>query len=202
MKKWWLLLPSIGIVVFIGLYLYAASLYSGGSVVDKNAIGFDWIHNYWCDLFDIKTHSGQPNQARPIAILAMPVLCFSYALLWFWLPRMYAYTNLRLRLIPILGTISMLLTAFLFVFHEIAINFGGLFGALTLGLTFVELYKNRQKRLLSCGIICLLLSCINYFIYQTKIGLPLLAILQKIAFLIFFIWGILLNIDLYQNRKT
>jgi hypothetical protein len=182
MKKRILLLPSFGILCFIGLYLFAAAIYPNG---------FDWLRNYWCDLFDYQTPDGQQNPARPVAIAAMPLLCGSYALLWWWLPKLFETQHFRLQLARIFGVISMLLTATLFIFHEFAINIGSFLGGVALVLTFIELYQAGQKQLFAIGVLCLILSCINYFIYQTKIGLPLLASLQKVAFFIFSsgVWG-------------
>jgi len=52
---------------------------SEGSQADSNSIGYDWIHNYWCDLLSEKATNGQPNPARPFSITRMAVLCLSLA---------------------------------------------------------------------------------------------------------------------------
>ncbi|MGB5430515.1 MAG: hypothetical protein WBM94_12640, partial [Eudoraea sp.] len=61
------LLPTVGILIFIGLYIYAASLYPGGSQLDSNSLGFDWMNNYWCNLMNENGMNGLENPARPFA---------------------------------------------------------------------------------------------------------------------------------------
>ena len=175
-----LLIPTYGIAVFIILYLIAALLYPGGSAIAKQAHGFSWLHNYWCDLFDVVAHNGTQNPSRTIAIFAMIELCFSLSGLWFLLPRLFKDNNKRHQIIQICGILSMGIAAMLFTrFHEEVINFGGLFGGIAVTLTFIELYRTQQKSLFKMGVLCLLLSCFNFFIYQTKILLSIFAVTKK-----------------------
>lgn len=95
----------------------------------------------------------------------------------------------------------MLIAAFLFTsYHEAVINCSGLLGGVALTLTFTALYKAGYTRLFIIGCLCLAFSCFNYFIYETGILLYLLAVTQKITFLLFFIWAGWINMTLY--RKT
>ena len=71
------ILPTIGILIFVGFYLYSATLYPGGSQVNLNSIGYDWVNNYWCDLMNKYGVNGQVNQARIYSITAMIILCMS-----------------------------------------------------------------------------------------------------------------------------
>ena len=36
--------------MFLVLYVVAAQYYPGGSQADQASRGFDWVHNYWCNL--------------------------------------------------------------------------------------------------------------------------------------------------------
>jgi hypothetical protein len=47
-----LLLPPVGILIFILLYIVAAFFYPGGSEFDTHSDGFSWKHNYWCNLLN------------------------------------------------------------------------------------------------------------------------------------------------------
>ena len=38
-------LPIIGILLFWVLFIYAATLYPGGSQADSNSVGYDWVNN-------------------------------------------------------------------------------------------------------------------------------------------------------------
>jgi uncharacterized membrane protein len=197
-----LLTPIFGICLFAATYIYAAMLYPGGSRFDKNAAGFSIFHNYWCDLFDVVTYNGTINPARPIAIVAMFVLCASFGLLWYFLPQMFGPKNLNQKVMQTTGIGAMFVGFFLFTkYHEEVIHLSGFLGGLALICTFFELLKTRKKLLFNVGILCLTMSCVNYFIYTTKIGLPILAFSQKLTFLAFFIWAGMLNLDLYMNKK-
>ncbi len=101
-----------------------------------------------------------------------------------------------------MGVASMIISAFLFTpYHEEVINAGGLLGGVALTLTFIELYNFQEQRLFIIGVLCLVLSCFNYFIYETKILLPILASTQKLTFLIFFIWAGWMNVKLYKKER-
>jgi hypothetical protein len=64
------LIPSIGVILFFLFFIYAASLYPGGTQFDKSTQGFDWVNNYWCELATEEAINGQPNAAMPYAVTA------------------------------------------------------------------------------------------------------------------------------------
>lgn len=97
----------------------------------------------------------------------------------------------------------MIIMAFLFTgYHEAVINCGGLLGGIALVLTFTELYKANKQRLFGLGLIGLILSGFNYFVYKTGILLFTLASMQKLTFLVIFVWASLINIDLYRKEAA
>jgi hypothetical protein len=57
--------------------MYASMLYPGGSQADLQSVGYDWIHNYWCNLMNDQAMNGQSNPAKPFAVVAMVILCLS-----------------------------------------------------------------------------------------------------------------------------
>ncbi|MBT8238589.1 MAG: hypothetical protein HKN51_09070, partial [Saprospiraceae bacterium] len=65
-----ILLPTLGILIFMGLYVYATTLYPGGSQADINSVGYDWGNNYWCNLMSENGMNGLENPARPISLFA------------------------------------------------------------------------------------------------------------------------------------
>jgi hypothetical protein len=202
-RPMFLLTPFLGICLFAAMYIYAAMLYPGGSRFDKNALGFSILHNYWCDLFDVVAYNGATNPARPIAIVAMFVLSASFGLLWYFLPRMFEVKNINQKVMQLSGIIAVFFGVFLFTkYHEEVIHLSGFLGGLALICTFFELFKAKKKLLFNVGVLCITLSCVNYFVYTTGIGLSILAFTQKMTFLLFFIWAGMLNIDLYLNKKS
>jgi hypothetical protein len=75
--KFLILLPIIGCVLFIILYVVAGLLYPGGSGTDKTSVGYNWTKNYWCNLLNNTAINGQINIAKPVAMTAMVILCIS-----------------------------------------------------------------------------------------------------------------------------
>ena len=54
-------LVLLGITIAIVLLLIATRLYPGGSLFDKNSIGFDWTKNFMSNLFGAKAMNGSDN---------------------------------------------------------------------------------------------------------------------------------------------
>ncbi len=188
-RKILVLLPICGITLFFILYFTAALMYSGGSQVDKTAKGFSLLHNYWCDLLADKAQNGEPNIAQPIAISAMILLCTSLVVFWYYLPKLFEPDIRYGHIIQRTGMTSMMIPPFLFTsYHDTVINMGGGLGVIALVLTFINLYKSKFYKLFVVGILCLILCILNYFIYETKIFLSLLAVTQKISFVLFLGW--------------
>jgi uncharacterized membrane protein HdeD (DUF308 family) len=148
-------------------------------------------------------YNGAKNPARPIAIVAMFILTASFGLLWYFLPRMFEQKNTNQRVMQVSGISTVFVGAFLFTdYHEMVIHLSGFLGGIALISTFFELFKAKKKVLFKLGLLCLALSCVNYFIYTTGIGLPMLALTQKITFGVFFIWAGMVNVDLFLKVKT
>ena len=70
----------IGVVFSLILMIIAISIYPGGSMFDKNSIGFDWTKNFISNLFETKALNGSENSSRIWACLGMNFLPFSYAI--------------------------------------------------------------------------------------------------------------------------
>ncbi|MEI6412413.1 MAG: hypothetical protein WCR52_23680 [Bacteroidota bacterium] len=172
----------ISFIVFLALYGLAASLYPGGSKMDKTTPGFDWVHNYWCDLLNDFAHNGASNPAKPVAIAAMLVLATGLGILWYDLPDYLQSSRTNARLMRFSGIGSMSVAVFLFTpWHNAVVNVAGLLMAGAFLVTFYELRRAGHTGLVAGGVFCLLLWCGTYFIYQTNIFLPALALAQKIA---------------------
>ena len=198
-----LLLPVIGICLFILLYFIAASQYPGGSEVNRMAKGFSWKHNYWCDLLETHAENGGRNTARPVAIIAMAVLCLSIAICWYFVPRLFAFKPISKKLIQYTGIVSIGMLVFLQAdFHDTIINIAGILGIIAITATLVGLFKNRSYILFITGLLCLLLFFLNNYIYYTKNWIGWLAIIQKISFFFFLLWFCLLSIQLFQKARS
>ena len=70
----------IGVVISLTLMIIAISIYPGGSMFDKNSVGFGWTKNFISNLFATKALNGSENPSRIWAYLGMIFLPFSYAI--------------------------------------------------------------------------------------------------------------------------
>ncbi len=199
--NYFLLTPFIGIILFILLYIVAAYLYPGGSNINKTEKGFNLITNYWCDLTGDLAKNGEPNSGQFYALIAMTILCFSLMVFWFYLPELFKIKNKTSAIIQYSGIISMSITLFLFTsYHDTVINIAGFFGVIAIILTFNELKKHRFNKLFGLGLMCFMMGSINYGIYQTQQFLFLLALLQKLTFVLCLTWFGIISLLIYKQK--
>lgn len=188
-------MPVAGIFVFVILYFIAASLYPGGSDIDRNSKGFSWLHNYWCELMASQSQNGQPNTARPVAISAMWVLVISLSLLWYGTPRHLPLHPSLQKLITVCGILSMALLFFLSsTNHDLVINIASSLGIVAILLTSAGLYRKKMLITFALGLLCLLLCILNSWLYYTgqRYYLP---VVQKVTFILFLTWFGMMRIN-------
>lgn len=198
-----ILTPISGILIFIGLYVMAAQLYPGGSQVDRDAVGFSWVNNYWCNLLNENAINGQPNPAKPVAITGMFVLCLTLLSFWFLFTK-YITRSKKLKLtIRISGTISMMIACFLFTNfnHDLITNLASLFGLIATAGTFIGLYKVRWYSLLAFGLLNILLVALNNYVYYSRGLIIFLPVIQKISFVAFLFWLCCIDLKLYATER-
>ena len=177
-------------------------MYPGGSEVNRLAKGFNWMHNYWCDLLDTHAENGEPNTARTMAIIAMSVLCLSIASFWYFIPALFPFKPIGQKIIRYTGILSMIILAFIQVnSHDRVITISGLLGIIAIAGTLIGLYKNHSYLLFILGLSCVFLLILNNYIYYTKQWIHYLAIIQKISFFLFLLWFSLLLIQLFRKSK-
>lgn len=201
-KPYVLLLPLVGMGLFVFLYILAVINYPGGSWNFTDQNGFSFRHNYLCDLLDYYAINGELNTARFFAREALGVLCASIILLWFFLPLLFSTKSVSLIIMKWFGVFSLIITLSLASGkHDIIVRIAGTFGAIALITSFVEFYKIQHYKLLMLGILCLIIFSANYYIYETGFYIRILPILQKVTFVFFIFWFILLDILLYRKLK-
>lgn len=197
------LAPIFGTVLFVTLYMVAALLYPGGSQVDKNAVGFSWINNYWCSLLDENAINGQHNPAKPFAMIAMFILCLTLIFFWFLFPKhINADKNLK-HVIQISGTVAMSIAFFLFtnIKHDLVTNLASFFGLIATIGVLVGLYKAKWPKLFTFGLLNILLVVLNNYVYYTKGLIVYLPVIQKISFIAFLVWICCINIHFFRMTK-
>ena len=205
-KKNWILIPIFGTLLFSVLYFISTLYYPGGSQIDKNSIGFSCTNNYWCNLLNDTAINGQPNPAKPIALLGMFVICLTLSFFWYIFPRQITINrNFRL-VIQVSGILAMTVAFFLFthINHDLVTNLASLFGAIAIIGTFIGLYKNNLFGLFIFGLFNILLVGLNNICYYNNELIVYLPVIQKISFAIFLFWICCIDFKLYQteNKKT
>ena len=211
-KNSWILTPFIGSFLFVILYVIAAFLYPGGSGADKTAIGYNWTNNYWCNLLSEKAINGQANTARPVAVIAMFILCLSLSTFWILFPVVTQLKKYHKLLIQVAGTLCML-TSFLLltgIDHDLAVNTSSAFGLIAMTGTLIALYQLKcpserpsraGKWLFVIGLFDLLLVALNNYLYHSN-EMTYLPIVQKFSFLSFLVWFSVISIALYQRSRS
>lgn len=181
--------PITGILLFWGLYFYAATLYPGGSQAEVNSIGYDWVHNYWCNLLSINATNGQPNPARPVAISATIILCLSLLFFFVQFANKVVQPKTWQKAILFGGSFSMLFAVFIFTeYHDLMTTLSSVFGIFAVLGVIRALYKSDLKFYKITGVFCIVLLGLNNFIYYTEIGIFYLPLLQKITLGIVLTW--------------
>jgi hypothetical protein len=201
-KSLWILIPIIGSILFVILYIVAAVLYPGGSGDDKTAIGYSLTNNYWCNLLNEKAINEQHNTARPIAIIAMFILCLTLSIFWFTFP-LSTVANKCLKLaIQFPGIAAMLVSLFLLsgIDHDLVVNIASSLGVIaTLGV-MICLYQINWYGLFAFGLVNIFLVGLNNYLYHTEGMLIFLPVVQKISFLSFLVWICLMDLKLYHKN--
>ena len=197
-KRIWIILPIIGIFLFVIFYIIAAILYPGGSGENETAVGYNWTENYWCSLLSEKAINGQINTARPVAIIAMIILCISLSSFWLIFPALAQLKKNHSLLIQVGGLASML-TSFLLltgIDHDVAINTSTSFGCVALIGTMIGLHQLKWNGFFAFGFFNILLIALNNYLYHTE-QFTYLPLVQKFSFLSFLTWFLLISLRLY-----
>lgn len=188
---------TIGILLFLSLYYYASTLYPGGSQANLTSVGFDWMHNYWCNLLNEQAMNGQLNPARPIAITALFLLCLSLAAFFMQFANKLSTNRLWKMAIQRSGAIALFFTLLIFTqFHDLMTTLASLFGSVTVIGIIWSIHKSKMSLFKWSGVLCILLMGLNNYIYYSEHWLAYLPFIQKITFVIVLAWVAGLNLKL------
>lgn len=201
-SRYWLLVPAAGAVLFLVLYVVAAQYYPGGSQADKATRGFDWVHNYWCNLLNEQGVNGELSDSRPIALTAMAVLCVTMGFFAWIFPTQVSFSrNVRV-LVQVSGIACMVLAMFIFTeAHDWLINVSCLLGVIGAVGTMVGLRMLGWGFLFWLGILNLVMVVVNNVMYHYKPWLWALPVVQKITFLMFLGWVGWISVKLFLRRE-
>jgi len=190
-------IPFVGVGIFVCLYVIAASLYPGGSQTDLSTVGFDWVHNYWCNLMNETAMNETTNPARPVAISAMIILCLSLLCFFVQFALIISKDGFWKNCILICGVLSMTSAIFIFTqWHDLMTTTSSVFGLFAVIGIIRDLFNSTLAFYKITGAFCLLLLGVNNYIYYTNHGIEGLPLLQKFTFAIVLFWIIRMNLKI------
>tara|TARA_R110002050_G_scaffold286468_3_gene436995 strand:+ start:81760 stop:82425 length:666 start_codon:yes stop_codon:yes gene_type:complete len=200
LQRFLLIIPTIGMALFLFFYSLAAINYPGGSWNVPNKTGFSFWNNYLCDLLDTYAINGELNSARYYARISLGVLCGSLLILWNKLPFFFSTKSRNKTIMGVSGNLALGITLFLTSgTHDITIRIAGVFGVIAFISCFIELLKEKMFYLFNFGLVCLFVFLANYFIYETELFIHSLPIIQKVTFFLCIVWFFFLNIAIYRK---
>lgn len=192
-----------GIIIFLILYYYSSNLYPGGSQESLESVGFDWINNYWCNLMSKNGMNGQTNSARPFAISAMIILCFSISIFFYQFAETLTRSNPWKKLIKVTGILSMIFAILIFTdYHDSMTILSSLFGLVAVIGIIKEIFDSKLVNYKILGVICIVLLGINNIVYYSTEFIEWLPLIQKITFLIVLLWISGVNSKVRRKIKT
>ncbi len=191
------LLPTLGILIFVGIYFYATTLYPGGSQADANSVGFDWGNNYWCNLMRENSLNGIQNRARPVALAGITILCSSMILFFFLFANHFEKNRNWRMAIKISGALGMLSATFIFTeYHDIMTTILSICGTVVIIGMIRALHKNQLTFFKVVGVFCMLIIGLNNFFYYSESLIQYSPVVQKIAFVMILSWTVGLNLKM------
>lgn len=194
-------LPTIGILVFIGIYIYASKLYPGGSLADVNSIGFDWRNNHWCNLMRESGLNGIQNQARPVAIAGISILCSSMIIFFIQFANHFEKSRNWKIAIIISGGLAMLSATFIFTkYHDVMTTILSICGTVVIIGMIRALHNNRLTFYKIMGIFCMLIIGLNNFFYYNEDLIQYSPLVQKGAFILILSWTVSLNLKMKDKN--
>jgi len=195
------LLPTLGILIFLGLYVYSTTLYPGGSQADINSLGYDWRNNFWCNLMSANAINGLENPARPVSLFAMVILCSSMTLFFFQFANYFEKNRNWKMTIKIAGSIAMLSAVFIFTrFHDVMTTILSICGVIGIIGIIRALHKNKMTFFKISGVISMALVGIINLFYYTEDLIRYLPIIQVSAFILILAWTVGLNFKMKRSN--
>jgi hypothetical protein len=172
-------------VVISVLFLVTATLvYPGGSILDKNSVGFDWRKNFFSNLFLTRALNGIANPSRIWALVGMVFNSIGYGLFFIHTSRKIYQRHAALVLKSI-GIVNMLFTFLIATtLHDIMVTVSSTLTMLGLFYITVFILKTKLHWLKFFCIGSLLIFYSTLYLYGAG-DWGLLAVMQKVTFLCF-----------------
>lgn len=168
----------ISLVISVILIVIATLVYPGGSLLDKNSIGFGWSKNFLSNLFATTALNGSENPGRIWAVIGMAFHSVGYGIFFINMSKKIALKQWAnsLKFIGVANIILIFLIAT--PLHDL--------GVISIILTLIGLFiisvfilKSKLKLLKFCCILCLLTYYCFFFLFGFGY-MALSVIMQKV----------------------
>ncbi|RED22108.1 hypothetical protein BD847_3609 [Flavobacterium cutihirudinis] len=168
----------ICLVISVILIIIAALLYPGGSLLDKDSVGFDWSKNFISNLFAAKAINGSENPGRIWAIIGMAFQSVGYGVFFINMSKKIALRHWT-TILKFIGVANIL---FIFLIATPLHDLGTISIVLTLfGLFVITVFVIKSKlHLFKFFCIICLLTFYSFFILFGFGYLGLAVIMQKV----------------------
>lgn len=195
----------ICIVVSVILMVIAASVYPGGSLLDKNSEGFNWSKNFISNLFLEKAINGFDNKSRVWAIIGMAFHSVGYGIFFINTSKKIPQKHTE-KVLKLIGTANILFNFLIATqLHDSMITISSTLSLLGLFYIIVSILKTKLHFLKFYSIICMLIFYYTLFLYGWG-DWGLLAIMQKVSLIgsMSLVLGIeyFTNLDDFRQFKT
>ena len=195
------LLPTLGILIFIGLYIYSAKIYPGGSPADPNSVGYDWFNNLWCNLMSKNAINGLENPERPISIFAIIILGCSMIVFFFQFAKYFVKSRNWKNTIKITGVLAMASAAFIFTnYHDVMTTVLSICGLVGIISIIRALHINQMIFFKILGIVCLITIGLNNLFYYNERFIDYLPLVQLADFILVLSWTVGLNLKMINRN--
>lgn len=196
-------IPLLGIITFALLFYFASLHYPGGHQENLNATGYNWIHNYICNLTRPLAMNEVPNPGRPYAVAALNILCLSLIAFFYRVGAILGRTLKSKRLIQISGFLTMFAATFIFTeAHDMMILVSTVFGLILIISMVREIHHSAFQGHKWFGLLCFILLVLCNISNYGLIGIYYLPMLQKITLVICLGWILSLNFRLEPSQDT
>ena len=183
MRKYSVLLCVVISLLFL---ITATLLYPGGSILDKNSVGFDWSKNFFSNLFLANALNGSDNPSRVWALIGMIFNSIGYGLFFIHTSRKIPHKHTELVLKSV-GFANMLFTFLIATpLHDIMVTVSSTLTMLGLFYITVFILRTKLNWLKVICIVSLLIFYFTLFLYGAG-DWGLLAVMQKVSFLCFML---------------
>lgn len=189
----------ICVVISVLLLVIATLLYPGGSILDKNSVGFDWSKNFFSNLFSPRALNGRDNPSRIWALVGMIFNSIGYGLFFIHTSQKTPQKHTAW-VLKTVGVVNMVFTFLIATpLHDIMVTVSSTLTMLGLFYITVSILKTKLHWLKLFCIGSLLVFYSTLYLYGAG-DWELLAVMQKVTFVCFML--LVLTIEYFTKGEN